>query len=326
MQKLILFLTTFLAAFVLLNPLSSREERIVYFDIGQGDSALIQLGEFEILIDGGSSDEIIYKLSKYLPPTDREIEVVVLTHPHADHLSGLLDVQERYTVGWYIDYPVEYSTPGYEEFLRDSDWLSCDHWLRDNVVRGEQKLSCTSRRVQVQNLPVGLEVYIYYPILTNETHSLYQPEKAISQRNCDMKSNGDTELFPPRPNINNDSVVVLLEYKGESYLFMGDAEREEEGVLLHLLDKASGGFSEQPTFFRELNESNSVRVLKAGHHCSNTSSTKRFIKTVNPQFIVCSVGKDNKFGHPHKRTTDLFEGLGIPYAVTWQSGDIVVGL
>lgn len=86
-------------------------------------------------------------------------------------------------------------------------------------------------------------------------------------------------------NLNNDSIVVKATYGESSFLFMGDAEFEEEEELL-----------EQ---FAELDNTLDVDVLKAGHHGSYTSSSNEFIAEVTPQWTVISCGVGNKYGHPH---------------------------
>ncbi len=75
----------------------------VFLDVGQGDAILIQQDNFQILVDGGPDDAVLYELAKYIPMYDRNIEVVVLTHAHDDHLRGLLMVLENYSVDsiWY---------------------------------------------------------------------------------------------------------------------------------------------------------------------------------------------------------------------------------
>ncbi|MGE5392931.1 MAG: ComEC/Rec2 family competence protein [Candidatus Saccharibacteria bacterium] len=72
---------------------------VSFYDVGQGDAALVRTFEGnQILIDGGPSDAILSRLGSDLPFYDRSIEAVILTHPHADHLSGLVDVLRRYRV------------------------------------------------------------------------------------------------------------------------------------------------------------------------------------------------------------------------------------
>jgi len=66
------------------------ELKVHFINVGQGDSILVNLGETEILIDGGGkSPGVVEYLSDYV---DGAIEVMVATHPHADHIGGLIDV------------------------------------------------------------------------------------------------------------------------------------------------------------------------------------------------------------------------------------------
>ena len=73
--------------------------KVVFFDIGQGDSAFIETAQgHQILIDGGPGEKVLTKLGKAMPFWDRTIDLVVLSHPEYDHLSGLVKVLERYQV------------------------------------------------------------------------------------------------------------------------------------------------------------------------------------------------------------------------------------
>ena len=68
-------------------------------DVGQGDAILIRTpGGQDILVDGGPGGAVLRGLGDELPWTDRDIELMVLTHPQADHTLGLLDVLDRYDV------------------------------------------------------------------------------------------------------------------------------------------------------------------------------------------------------------------------------------
>lgn len=86
-------------------------------------------------------------------------------------------------------------------------------------------------------------------------------------------------------NLNNDSIVVKATYGDSSFLFMGDAEFEEEEELLQM--------------FADVDATLDVDVLKAGHHGSYTASSSEFIAEVTPQWTVISCGMDNEYGHPH---------------------------
>lgn len=91
---------------------------VSFYDVGQGDAILIEWGEIQILVDGGPNDDILSYLGQDLPPWDRKIELMILTHPHADHVTGLLSVLERYQVERVLFYPVTYETRGYQKFLK----------------------------------------------------------------------------------------------------------------------------------------------------------------------------------------------------------------
>ena len=106
----------------------------------------------------------------------------------------------------------------------------------------------------------------------------------------------------------NDTSVATLFTQGEfSYLSTGDGEAEYEKRLLK-------------------DFSGNVTMFVAGHHGSQDSNTEEFIKTVNPQFVAISAGKDNDYGHPHRKVTELFDSMGIAYKTTAQHGTIVYSI
>lgn len=74
--------------------------KVWFLDVGQGDAILVETpGGEQVLIDGGPSRKILGKLGGILWPWDRTIEAMVLTHPDADHVTGLAAVAENYAVG-----------------------------------------------------------------------------------------------------------------------------------------------------------------------------------------------------------------------------------
>ena len=79
---------------------------------------------------------------------------------------------------------------------------------------------------------------------------------------------------------NNTSIVLRIVYGNTSFLFTGDAEREEEQSIL------DAGYDLSST------------VLKVGHHGSENSTTYPFLREIMPQYAVISVGEDNSYGHP----------------------------
>ena len=88
-------------------------------DVGQGDAILITSPSGQhILIDGGPSPErLCLELGKALPYWDRTIDLVVLTHPHDDHVTGLVEVLRRYEVKQVLYPDMDYGAVVYDEWL-----------------------------------------------------------------------------------------------------------------------------------------------------------------------------------------------------------------
>ncbi len=80
------------------------------FDVGQGDAIFIDSPTKQILIDGGPNDAILEKLASVLPPWDRSLDVILATHPHADHVLGLDAVLENYQVAEVVDDGLRYNS------------------------------------------------------------------------------------------------------------------------------------------------------------------------------------------------------------------------
>ena len=81
------------------HSLADGKLHVYFLDVGQGDAIFIQTPSGrQILIDGGPDNTVLQRLGEVMPFYDRSIDLVVLTHPDADHLAGLNEVLERYEV------------------------------------------------------------------------------------------------------------------------------------------------------------------------------------------------------------------------------------
>jgi competence protein ComEC len=98
--------------------LPDNQLHLVFCDVGQGDAILIIYGSTQILVDGGPNQSVLNCLSNHLPFWDREIEMVVATHPEADHITGLIDVIERYNVKYFVVNSGGKDTATFEEFQK----------------------------------------------------------------------------------------------------------------------------------------------------------------------------------------------------------------
>lgn len=87
-------------------------------DIGQGDSFLVVAPNgSKMLIDGGKDAKVLTELAKVLPIGDRYIDVVVATHPDADHIGGLVYVLQKYDVGIFLTSEVDGTTKTFENLF-----------------------------------------------------------------------------------------------------------------------------------------------------------------------------------------------------------------
>ena len=92
---------------------------------------------------------------------------------------------------------------------------------------------------------------------------------------------------------NNMSLVLRIVYGKTSFLFTGDAEREEEQDIL------AAGYELEST------------VLKVGHHGSENSTTYPFLREIMPQYAVISVGEGNSYGHPTEAALSRLRDAGV---------------
>ncbi len=122
---------------------------------------------------------------------------------------------------------------------------------------------------------------------------------------------GDAEFTILAPNdthysdANDYSIAIKLEYGDTSFVFTGDAETESEYEML------------------ENGIDVSCNVYLAGHHGSKYSSSQAFMQATKPEYVVISVGKDNKYGHPAEEALARFAAMGCTVYRTDECGDII---
>ena len=114
-----LFIFNIAAWAVVYDLTKSRPLEVNFFDVGQGDSIFIETPEgYQVLIDGGPDDTVLDKLGPEMPFWDRDLDLVVLTHPDHDHIAGLIEVLKRYEVENILWTGVLKDTGEYEEWKR----------------------------------------------------------------------------------------------------------------------------------------------------------------------------------------------------------------
>lgn len=107
-------------------------------------------------------------------------------------------------------------------------------------------------------------------------------------------------------NTNNYSLALMVSFGETDIMLTGDAEKSIEEEIL------------------KLNYDIECEIMKAGHHGSDTSNTDKFLKKVNPSYIIISAGVDNSYKHPIKSVMERIKKMGITVYRTDEVGDIVM--
>lgn len=158
----------------------------------------------------------------------------------------------------------------------------------------------------------------YCPVVEYDTEAFNNFIKYLNKQNVliTVPAVGDTFLIgsakvtvigPVKQSndTNNTSIVLRIEYGNTSFLFTGDAEREEEQDIL------DAGCTLSST------------VLKVGHHGSANSTTYPFLREIMPEYAIISVGSNNSYGHPAEDTLSRLRDAGVTVYRTDMQGHIV---
>lgn len=156
--------------------------------------------------------------------------------------------------------------------------------------------------------------YIIYPKYDNRFKELLKDYdnkiEVKSDTNLKFKNTNIKILGPVMDNEtpNNNSIVFKIDIFNKTFLFTGDMEEKEENDLILKYGK-------------ELKSD----VIKVAHHGSNTSSADNLLKLVQPTYSVISVGKNNKYGHPHVEVLNRLKEYSKTY-LTSNNGNITFNL
>jgi competence protein ComEC len=128
--------------------------QVDFLAVGEGDATLVRAGNRTILIDGGPSPQaLLRELGYQLPFWDHHLDLVILTHPHSDHLTGLLEVLQRYRVNQVLAPDLISQNP---LFLAWQSTLEKKSVKLNYAVRGQQIKISRDVRLLVLNPPAGL--------------------------------------------------------------------------------------------------------------------------------------------------------------------------
>lgn len=178
------------------NSIASQKDgllKIHFFDVGQGDAIFIETPNgSQVLVDGGPDNKVIQELAKVMPFYDHDIDMVIATHPHADHIAGLISVLERYEVKNILQAKEDYNSP------------VVSIWQDAVLDEGANEIEAVAGKT----IELGNEVVL----------KIIYPRESLE---------GQTVKNP-----NNSSVVMMLDYKETEILLVGDIEAKVEKELL----------------------------------------------------------------------------------------------
>lgn len=243
--------------------------RLVVFDVGQGDSILIDTPRgHHILVDGSGSDYVLSLLKIFLA-VPKEFTLVIATHNHIDHIGGLIDVLNHYNI--------------------KEIWITGAKHRTNTFNRWQQALTKEKQQgSKIEKVKAGYE----YKIDQLTIKVLYPIENMI-------------DVTPDHQHDAN--IVTKFDYGTSSFLLTGDLEEENEQELIDRYGVNLG-----------------TQVLKVSHHGSANTSSNKFLELVDPEIALISVGKDNRYNHPHQATLERLQQQGARIFRTDQDGTIVV--
>jgi competence protein ComEC len=167
---------------------------VYFFDSGQADSILIKTPEQKNIIIDFGSEQGLKELEKIIPWWNKKIDLIIITHPHDDHITGLIPIIKKYQINKIIYTGINYSSNTYNELLQLID--------SHNIP-----LEISSFNKDI-NLGIKCNLKIIYPI-----------------DNMNKKTVDD---------INDSSIISHLNCKNKTFIFMGDAGINPEEEIMNL--------------------------------------------------------------------------------------------
>lgn len=226
----------------------NSEFQIHFIDVGAADCAVIKYGDKTWLVDAGFClKHGITDVTKYLPEVGIDtLYGVILTHAHTDHY-------------WKLKYIFERFNP--KKFYR-----SYDHGVK-SLLDIYEKISYTGRYIK----PLQKFMSVNGSDSCIDVSAGY---KLFEDENLKIQVIGPTQVYKEE---NDNSIVLLVQYKEKRILLMGDAGVQAESDIIKYCSENNIDIS-------------NVDIVKIGHHGSNTSSSLEFVNLANPGIIVNSTG------------------------------------
>ncbi len=295
-----------LAAAVVVPPIAAPwpppRWLLVACDVGQGDGLVIAAGSGRgVVVDTGPDPVAMDRCLRDLGV--REVPLVVLTHPHADHIGGLRGVLRGRSVGAVV------VSAAHQTHRAKGGWEYRSHGAQDGPVPPDGP-------GEGQAAPSGQASASGHERPGTAPHDGRQLPEWVATPGARWRF-GPSELtvVAPSPSsvaagpgegsvLNNASIVLHVRWAAGSALLGGDIETEAQTDLVRQgMPKAD--------------------VLKVPHHGSGRQDPE-FLAAVGARAALISVGADNGYGHPAVDTLTALHRLGVRAHRTDRSGDLAI--
>lgn len=244
------------------NVILENELSIHFLELGNkytGDCTLIKVGNTEILIDAGSNESSIPTIKSYIDNfcTDKILEFVIVTHAHEDHYAGFATAQNVQSIFDLYQCDIVIDFPKTNKDVSSSTlYANYTRELEEVVARGAKHYTALDC---VQE--------------TNGAKSSYLLENNVTLNILNSYFYTNTDASE-----NNYSVCTMITKDNDNFLFTGDLEAKGEKHLT------------------EMNDLPKVKLYKAAHHGSKTSSSANFLKIIQPEIIcVCCCAGSSQY-------------------------------
>lgn len=179
---------------------SAAAFQVTFLDIGQGDAILLRTpaGQ-DVLIDGGPDASVLDGLGKHLPFLDRDIELMILTHPDADHMQGQIDIFDRYVVKRVM---MNGATSATQSFAAWQERLKKEHAPSFTACRGTSVTLDRGVQLEVQSPPCTLrgdeasnERSLLFTVTYGATVFLFTGDAPVSAERAALPFLGDVDVL-----------------------------------------------------------------------------------------------------------------------------------
>lgn len=302
------FMGTYEKLMALINPSEEVPEplgdklKVHFIDVGQGDAIYIQFPDGkDMLIDAGDRDsEITEDLIAYLNDLGTLVDgldYLMLTHTDSDHVGGMDEVLETYTVRKVFMPNVGAEEDDVEKGYKTTKTAYVPFY---DAVQAEEGIEIVYNQGNYEITGEGYKMKVYCP-------------------DADFYDGIDNDSSAKE--LNNMSPVCVLEYGEEKttrVVMTGDLNSNTNSTVhawseRHFMEQIGGTILD-------------CDVLKVGHHGSEGSTSTEFLNFIDPEHVVVSVGAGNSHGHPHSEFTDRVNAYGLEESTyrTDLKGDIVL--